>query len=334
MTHTRRASLRRLLGGAGMVLAAPAARAQQRPADDPAAAYPDRTVRIVVPFAPGGGNDILGRLYGQKLSERLGQSFIVENRPGAAGQVGTEQAIRARPDGYTLVVNPSGPVLANPGSEQPAYDQARDLMPVAVLATFPTFLLVAPGSAFQTLADLVAWEKASPGRGTYGFGGLAFQMLVEQINLSAGTRFQPVVYRGSVDAINAAASGDLTLAVTDPGPALAALEGRRVRALAVSTPRRLPSLPDVPTVAESGFPGLEQLSWIGLFAPAGAPPGVVAKLEAAVAEAARLPDVRERLRPLGMEPDGRGRDDLRGMIERDNRTWREVARRAGISLTR
>jgi tripartite-type tricarboxylate transporter receptor subunit TctC len=333
MTHTRRASLQRLLG-AGVVLAAPAARAQQRPADDPAAAYPDRTVRIVVPFAPGGGNDILGRLYGLKLSERLGQSFIVENRPGAAGQVGTEQVIRARPDGYTLVVNPSGPVLANPGSEQPAYDQGRDLAPVAVLATFPTFLLVAPGSPFQTLADLVAWEKASPGRGTYGFGGLAFQMLVEQINLAAGTRFQPVVYRGSIDAINAAASGDLTLAVTDPGPALAALEGRRVRALAVSTPRRLPSLPDVPTVAESGFPGLEQLSWIGLFAPAGAPPGVVAKLEAAVAEAARLPDVRERLRPLGMEPDGRGRDDLRGLTERDNRTWREVARRAGISLTR
>src|SRR5918997_3733304 len=164
MTHTRRASLRRLLGGAGMVLAAPAARAQQRPADDPAAAYPDRTVRIVVPFAPGGGNDILGRLYGQKLSERLGQSFIVENRPGAAGQVGTEQVIRARPDGYTLVVNPSGPILANPGSGTPAYDQAKDLAPVAVLATFPAFLLVAPDSPHRSLQDLVEWEKANPGQ--------------------------------------------------------------------------------------------------------------------------------------------------------------------------
>ncbi len=335
MTRARRDSLRAALGAAGAALAAAsAAHAQQRPADDPAAPYPDRSVRVVVPFAPGGGNCILGRLYGQKLSERFGQNFVVENRPGAAGQVGTEQVIRARPDGHTLVVNPSGPVLANPGSERPAYDQARDLAPVAVLATFPTFLLVAPGSPFQTLADLVAWEKANPGRGTYGFGGLAFQMLMEQVNLGAGTRFQPVVYRGSIDAINAAASRDLTLAVTDPGPALAALEGRRVRALAVSTPRRLPSLPDVPTVAESGFPGLEQVSWIGILAPAGTPAGVLAKLEAALAEAAKAPDVRERLRPLGMEPDGRGQDALRRMIEEDNRTWRDVARRAGVSLTR
>jgi tripartite-type tricarboxylate transporter receptor subunit TctC len=335
MNRTRREALR--AASASALAAASAARAQQqRPAaDDPAASYPDRSVRIVVPFAPGGGNDILGRLFGQKLSERFGQNFVVENRPGAAGQVGTEQVIRgARPDGHTLVVNPSGPILANPGSDQPAYDQARDLEPVAVLATFPTFLLVAPESPFRTLGDLVAWEKASPGRGTYGFGGLAFQMLMEQINLGAGTRFQPVVYRGSIDAINAAASRDLTLAVTDPGPALAALDGRRVRALAVSTPRRLPSLPDVPTVAESGFPGLEQVSWIGVLAPAGTPPGILAKLEAALAEAAGAPDVRERLRPLGMEPDGRGREAFRGMIERDNRTWRDVARRAGVSLAR
>lgn len=335
MNSTRRDSLRAALGAGAALAAAPAARAQQRPAaDDPAASYPDRSVRVIVPFAPGGGNDILGRLYGQKLSERFGQNFLVENRPGAAGQVGTEQAIRSRPDGYTLVVNPSGPILSNPGSDQPAYDVGRDLAPIAVLATFPSFLLVAPESPFRTLADLVAWEKANPGRGTYGFGGLVFQMLMEQINLGAGTRFQPVVYRGSIDAINAAASRDLTLAVTDPGPALAALDGRRVRALAVSTPSRLPSLPDVPTVAESGFPGLEQLSWIALFAPADAPRGVAAKLEAAVSEAARLPDLRERLRPVGMEPDGRGQDALRRMIEDDNKTWRDVARRAGVSLTR
>jgi tripartite-type tricarboxylate transporter receptor subunit TctC len=337
MNRTRRHSLRAALAAAA--LAAPVSRAgaqQQRPAaDDPAAAYPDRTVRIVVPFAPGGGNDILARLFGQKLAERFGQNFVVENRPGAGGQVGTEQVIRgARPDGHTLVVNPSGPILANPGGEQPAYDQSRDLAPIAVLATFPTFLLVAPDGPFRTLADLVAWEKASPGRGAYGTGGLVFQMLVEQVNLRAGTRFQPVFYRGSIDAINAVASRDVPLAVTDPGPALAALEGRRVRALAVSTGGRLPSLPDVPTLAEAGFPGLEQTSWIGVLAPAGTPRGVAAKLEAALSEAARLPDVRDRLRPLGMEPDGRGQDAFRGMIEEDNRTWREVARRAGVSLTR
>ena len=118
--------------------------------------YPVKTVRIVDVFPPGGGTDVVGRVIASKLTPVFGQSFVVENRPGAAGQVGTEQVIRARPDGHTLVVNPSGPILANPGSEQPAYDQARDLTPIALLTTFPTFLLVAPESPFQTLADLVA----------------------------------------------------------------------------------------------------------------------------------------------------------------------------------
>ncbi len=296
--------------------------------------YPDRPVRIIVPFAGGGGNDVLARLFGQKLAEKFGQPFVAENRPGAGGQVGTEQAIRARPDGYTLVVNPSGPILANPGSAEPAYDQARDLAPIAVLATFPTFLLVAPGSPHRTVQDLVAWEKESPGRATYGFGGLAFQMLAEQINHRSGTRMQAVVYRGSQDAINAAAAGDLTLALTDPGPALAALDGRRVRALAISTPGRWARLPEVPTLIEAGYPGLTLNNWIGLLAPAGTPAPILARLEAALAEAAKAPDVAERLRPLGMEPDGMGQAAFRAMIESDNKTWQAVAKEAGISLSR
>ncbi len=332
MAYTRRTLIHAF--AASSALAGPAPKARAQPATDPAQGYPSRPVRIVVPFAPGGGNDILARLFGQKLSERFRQNFLIDNRPGAGGQVGTEQVIRARPDGYTLVVNPSGPILANPGSEAPAYDQAKDLAPIAVLATFPAFLLVAPDSPHRSLQGLVEWEKANPGQGTYGFGGLVFQMLVEQLNLRAGTHFQPVVYRGTIDAINALGSGGLTVAVADPGPALAALEGRRARALAVSTHRRIEALPDVPTLAEAGFPGLEQDIWIGLLAPAGAPPAILARLEEAVAEAARLPDVRERLRPLGMEPDGRGQAAFRSMIENDNRTWREIARAAGISLTR
>ncbi|MDO9708437.1 tripartite tricarboxylate transporter substrate binding protein [Paracraurococcus lichenis] len=296
--------------------------------------YPDRPVRIIVPFAGGGGNDVLVRLYGQKLSERLGQPFVAENRPGAGGQVGTEQAIRSRPDGYTLVVNPSSPVLANPGSTEPAYDQTRDLAPIAVLATFPTFVLVAPGSPHRSLQDLLAWAKEEPGRATYGFGGLSFQFLAEQIAHRAGAKMQAVLYRGSQDAINAVSAGDLTMALTDPGPALAALDGKRVRALAVSTAQRWPRLPEVPTVAEQGFPGLGQANWIGLLAPAGTPEPILARLEAAVAEAARAPDVAERLRPMGMEPDGTGRAGFRAMIEADNRLWREVAKEAGISLSR
>jgi hypothetical protein len=207
--------------------------------------------------------------------------------------------------------------------------------PLSPVPAFPTFLLVAPGSPHRTLQDLLAWDKADPkGRATYGFGGLAFQMLAEQINHRSGARMSPIVYRGSQDAINAAASGDLTVALADPGPALAALDGNRARALAISTPARWPRLPEVPTVAEQGFPGLTLNNWIGMLAPAGTPAPILAALEAALAEAAKAPDVGERLRPLGMEPDGTGQAGFRAMIEADNRTWRAVAKEAGISLSR
>ncbi|MFT8243943.1 Bug family tripartite tricarboxylate transporter substrate binding protein [Roseomonas sp. BN140053] len=328
MRLTRRGVLAGL-GGAPLVGAGglPAARAQ--------GTYPDRPVRIIVPFGGGGANDILGRLFGQKLAEKLGQPFVIENRPGAAGQVGTEAAIRARPDGYTLVVNPSGPILANPGSEQPAYDVAKDLAPVAVLATFPTFMMVAADSPIRTLGDLVSWAKARPANtGTFGFGGLSFRMLVAQLCQRAGIQMQDVVYRSSVEAINATANGETTLAVTEPGPALAGLEGKRVRALTVSTPTRYPLAPDVPTTAEAGFPGLEQLGWIGLFAPAGTPPAVLARLETVVAEAARTADVRDRLAPLGLSAEGGGGEALRRMAMADNALWPAIARESGISLVR
>lgn len=320
-----------LLGG---LAAGFASNALAQNAGDTAHGYPGRSVRVVVPFGPGGGNDILARLFGQNLSEGLGQNFLVDNRPGAGGQVGTEQVIRSRPDGYTLVVNPSGPILSNPGTEAPAYDQAKDLAPIAILATFPAFLLVAPNSPHRTLSDLLNWERANKGQGTYGFGGLVFQMLTEQLNMHAKTQLQPIVYRSSIDAINALGSSGLTMAVVDPAPAYAAIEAGRARALAVSTPKRVDVLPNVPTMSEAGFPGLEMSIWIGLFAPAATPPAILAKLGAAVSEAARRSDVRERLRPLGMEPDGRGQAEFREIIERENRLWRDVARAANISLSR
>jgi tripartite-type tricarboxylate transporter receptor subunit TctC len=328
MPYTRRTLIHAFAAGAALTGTAPEARAQ--PATDPALGFPSRPVRIVVPFAPGGGNDVLARLFGQKLSERLRQNFLVDNRPGAGGQVGTEQVIRARPDGYTLVVNPSGPILANPGSGTPAYDQAKDLAPVAVLATFPAFLLVAPDSPHRSLQDLVEWEKANPGQGTYGFGGLVFQMLVEQLNLRAGTRFQPVVYRGTIDAINALGSGGLTLAAADPGPALAALEGRRVRALAVSTHRRLEALPDVPTITEAGLPGLEQDIWIGLLAPGGTPPAVISRLNTAVRDALALPAVKQTLRDAGMLAEASTPEEFAQLLETEAALWRGVVTTANI----
>lgn len=310
------------------VLAAGAAGAQPREA------WPTRSIRIVVPFAPGGGNDILARLYGQHMGARLGQTFLAENRPGASGAVGTEQVVRARPDGYTLVVHPSGPVLGNPGSDGSAYDLARDLVPVAILATFPTIISVAPNSPHRTLGELIAWARANPGRGTYGTGGLTFQIWMAALGLRTEAKFETVMYRGSVDALSAAAAGDTTMAVADPGPSRPALEGGRVRALVVTTRERLPWLPDVPTIGEAGYPELATLAWIGLFAPAGTPGEIVARLEAAVGEAAALPEVRDRLAPLGMTPDPMPREAFARLIVAEAERWREVARASGLSLTR
>jgi tripartite-type tricarboxylate transporter receptor subunit TctC len=159
-------------------------------------------------------------------------------------------------------------------------------------------------------------------------------MLMEQLNRRAGTRFQPVVYRGTIDALNAAAAGQISLVIADPGPALPAMEAKRLRALAVSSGKRMAQAPEVPTLAEAGLPGLELDNWIGLLAPAGTPEPVLAKLEAAVAEAARAPDVAERLRPLGMAPDGRGQAAFRQVIAADNAVWAQVAKEAGINLSR
>ena len=255
MTYTRRTLIHALSASAALAGTAPTARAQR--ATDPAQGYPSRPVRIVVPFAPGGGNDILARLFGQKLSERFRQNFLVDNRAGAGGQVGTEQVIRARPDGYTLVVNPSGPILANPGSETPAYDQGKDLAPIAVLATFPAFLLVAPDSPHRSLRDLVEWEKANPGQGTYGFGGLVFQMLMDNRICAPAL--------ASSRSSTAAPSTRSTPWVAAASPWRRQIPARRSRRWKADgygrwrdTHRRLEALPDVPTITEAGLLGLEQ----------------------------------------------------------------------------
>lgn len=320
MPITRRLAL-------GTALAAPALARAQAP-------WPDRSLRIIVPFGPGGGNDILARAYGQAIGQRLGQSVIVENRPGAGGAVGTEAAMRSRPDGYTFVVHPSGPVLANPNQDMPAYDLARDLAPIDILGTFPAFIMVRPDSQHRTLADLIAWERAHPGRGQYATGGVTFQIWMEALNLSAKTKFEAVFYRGSIDSINAAAAGDVPFAVADPGPSLPQIKGGRVRALVVSTPSRIAEAPEIPTIGEAGFPGREQISWIGLFAPAGTPEPILTRMQALIAEVAPLPEVREKLAPLGMGNAPVGTAGFRETILREAKLWQEIAAAAGIKLSR
>jgi tripartite-type tricarboxylate transporter receptor subunit TctC len=314
------------LAGAAM-LAAPAARAQ--------GTYPDRPVRIIVPYAPGGANDILARLYGQKMQERLGQPFVVENRPGAQAIVGTEAVARSRPDGHTLLLGASGPIVFNPATYASLpYDSLRDLAPVSMLASFPLVLVVGVNTPFRNVVELVAWAKANPERANYGASGAGFQLPTELFNQRAGTRFQYIAYRGSAESVNAAANGEVTIALVDTGPASVAISAGRARALAVTSAARVPAYPDVPTMAELGFAEVEATLWSGLFAPAGTPAPILQKLQAECDAITAMPDIRQRLATLVMDPAGIGPDEFRATIARQIEVWTRVARTANIQLER
>ena len=327
------ASRRALVAGLGLDALSRSlpALAQARPG---ALAYPDRPVRVVVPYAAGGGNDILARIYGQKLSESLGQPLVVDNRPGASAVIGTESVIRARPDGLTLLVHASGPVLFEKGAGKPAYDLQSDLVPIAILGTFPGMLLVRGDSPHRSMADLVAWLRANPSRANYGTGGTGFQLLGAYFAERAGLRLENIIYRSSAEGVTALAAGDVALALSDPAPARPAIEGGRARLLAVTSARRMAAYPDAPTMVEAGFPDFVVDYWIGLFAPAGLPEDILARLHDEVRRAAATPDVQQRLALNSVEPSGQDPQAFARTVKANADFWISVARQAGISLER
>jgi tripartite-type tricarboxylate transporter receptor subunit TctC len=329
---TAKRSFARLLAGAEALAAMPAvARAQ----GEPERAYPDRPVRLVVPYAPGGTNDIVARILGQKMSDTFGQPFVVENRPGAQAIIGTELVARSRPDGYTLLVGASGPIVFNPATyDRLGYDPLQDLAPVSNLTSFPLMLLVSADSPFRSVQEVIAFAKAHPDRANYGSPAASFQLAAELFNQKAGTRFVYVAYRGSADTITATARREVTMSLVDTAPAAGPLAGGRVRALAVTSPRRLEAHPEVPTMAEVGFPDVEVVLWTGLLAPAGTPAGIVRKLQEEAARIVRLPDVRERLASLVLEPVGSTPEEFRRTIAAEIELWRGVARAANIRFER
>jgi tripartite-type tricarboxylate transporter receptor subunit TctC len=299
------------------------------------AAWPDRPVRVIVPYAPGGANDILARLYGARLAERLGQPFVVENRPGAQAIIGTEAVARAAPDGNTLLVGASGPLVFNPATyARLPYDPLRDLAPVSLLAAFPLALVVAADGPFADLAALLAFGRAQPERANYGASASSFQLPTELLNQRAGTRFMHVAYRGSADTVNAVANGEVTMALVDSGPAAVAFGAGRVRILAVTAPRRLPVWPEAPTMAELGMPELTISLWSGLLAPAATPAPIVQRLAAEAAAITAEPAIVERLRALSLDPVGSTPDAFRKVIEAELPVWAAVAQRANLRLER
>jgi tripartite-type tricarboxylate transporter receptor subunit TctC len=295
--------------------------------------YPNRPLRIIVGFAPGGSNDIVARLLAEKLNKSFGQPAIVENKPGGGGAVAAAFVKSQPADGYTLLVGASGAMVVGPAIGAPAsYETLADFEPVSTLVTFPLVFIVNAESPHKTLKDLVAWSKANPSASNYGSASPTFTLAAELLKLRTGALMQRVSYRGSNDAVVAVLGNQVTAAMTDPLPAIPLLKDGKLRALAVTSPNRLAELPDVPTMAEAGITGAEAVFWTGLFLPKGTPREVVSRLEAEVRTAMQDPEVRQRLRSLATEAVSSSPAEFAGRITKDLKAWNDVAKAAKVTV--
>ena len=295
--------------------------------------YPSRPVRMIVGLAPGGSNDIIARVVAQKLTERLGQPFIVENKAGAGGTIGAEAVAHAPPDGYTLLVAPSGSMSINPAvySKLP-YDPLTSYELISNIALYHLVLSVSASQPFKSVKELVDWAKANPDKANYASTSAVFQLTSELFNQKTGTKFQHIPFKGGAELVTAVLTGQATMTFADAGPAMPQFKAGALRPLASTGATRLPELPDVPTLAEVGIDGVVVEGFIGLAAPKGTPAPIVSKLEAEVMAITRLPDVQERIRQIGLIPDGSTGAAFRERIARDIPKYTAVAKAAGIKF--
>ena len=298
-----------------------------------AAAYPERPVRLVVPVAPGGAVDVVGRIVGQKLSTLLGQNFVIDNRAGANYIIGTELVARSVPDGYTLLVT-AGAHTINPAVYRKLpYDTLRDFAPISHIANSGGLVIVVhPSFAARSLQELIDMARASPGKisyGSAGFGNLT-HLAGELFQVMAGIKLTHVPYKSAGPAVNDLLGGQIPL-MFGPSPVVVPMaQAGRLRPLAYTGLKRSAQLPNVPTVDELGIKGYEATGWYGLYAPRGTPKTIVDKLNAAVRELVQMPDTRERFAALNLEPVGSSPEEFAQFLKRDLQKYAEIARKAGI----
>jgi tripartite-type tricarboxylate transporter receptor subunit TctC len=301
--------------------------------DVQAQTWPSKPVRIVVPFPPGGPADLLPRLLGPKLTEIWGQPVVVENKPGAGGNIGMDTVAKAAPDGYTLVVGPNGNLVVNPHlyAKLP-YDVTRDFAPITLLATFSNMLVVNPDVPAKTVPELIALAKAKPGTISYGSPGTGSQPHLggEFLKLMAGIDIVHVPYNGTAPALKDLLGGQITFMFAQTSAALPQIQSGKLRALGVASPRRATLLPEVPTIAEAGLPGFEAVSWYALLAPAGTPKEIVTKVQADLARVLQTPEIREKLVALGGDPVGNTPEQLVTQLKIESARYADVVKRANI----
>ena len=297
--------------------------------------YPNKPVRLIVPYPAGGTTDIIARVAAQQLSERLKQPFVVENKAGANGAIGSVEVARAPADGYTLLMGTASTHGINSAVHKSLpYDAVKDFAPVTIVASTPNIIAVHPSVPAKNLQELLALAKAQPGKLNYGSTSLGGSphMSAELLKMMAGVDMVHVPYKGAAPMLTDLMGGQVQVGFDNLPSTINFVRSGRVRAIAVTTPQRWPGAPDIPTVAESGLPGYEVSGWFGLLAPAGTPPAVLATIQQALAEAVKQPDINKQMLELGAQPVANTPDAFAKLVQADVAKWRDVVKTTGVKL--
>lgn len=295
--------------------------------------YPDRPVRIIVPYPPGGGNDIIGRVVAERLTKRMGQQVLVENRGGASTIIGTEAAKHAAPDGYTVLLATVTTLAVNPNVKKKLpYDVFKDFAPLTMLASQPYLLVVYPKLPVHSVKELIAYAKAKPGTLNFGSPGADSngRLAGELLKSLAGVNMVHIAYKGTGPAITALLGGHIQMMFATMPSVRGYVKNGKLRALAVSTAKRSPAMPDMPTVAEAGVPGYEMRSWDGLLVPKGVPAAIIKKLNAEVTAVLKDPEVEHRLSALGFDPEPTTPDEFETFIKQQQHHYAGIIKNAGM----
>ncbi len=318
--------MRVVLAALGLALCAQGALAQD---------YPSRPITLIVPYAAGGGNDVMARIVAEKMSRSLGQQIVIENRGGAGGSIATRQIARAAPDGYTLGLGGTGTLAINPTLyPNVGYDPRRDFAPVGLIATSALVVLVHPSVEARSIADLIALARRAPGNLNYASAGSGsgIHLGSELFATMAGIRLTHIPYKGSSPALTDLVGGHVAIYFSSLPPAISLVRDGKVRALAVTGPKRSPSFPDLPTVSEAALPGYEAVLHYGIVAPAGTPRPVIDRLNAALNAALAADDVRARIAADGAEPLPGTPEDYVADIDREETKWSKIVKISGAKL--
>ncbi len=315
------------------LLACSAFAASAAHAADPVAVYPSKPIKIIVPFSPGGPTDVYARLLGSKLQEKLGQPVVVENRAGGGAIIGTAAVARAPADGYTLLFTASTHVISVQLQKERQFDPVKSFAPVSTMLTYPFYLVVNNKLPVASVQELIAYGKANPGKLTYGSVGVGSgaHLMGEMFKSQAGIDALHVPYKGAAEFLQAVVAGQVDYVFDSPGSAQPLVNAGRVRGFAVTSPKRWPMVPNVPTMQESGLAGFEGALWLGLLAPAGTPDNIVQSLNTKVSEILRSSDVRTRIETGGFQVLSESPDAFRQRLVRDGQMWGEVIRRNHIT---